>query len=283
MRVLGLVLAAAVFAGAAGAQQRKGRFDPAQFLERQVEEATKVYKLDDSQKEKLKTLLEARGKASREKMEPIRKAFEDAKKEGKRLNREEFQEKFGDIFANMRKDREETATMVRDQILNDEQKKTFDERKTKGESLLGGQGFGRGGAGQPGQGGFGRGGTTQQETVWDRWLGQVVEKGKLTDEQKSKATVMLGQAKEAAAAYRKDKDADFKKAADELSKAREAGREAIAAALKTTEELNKPIVEIGNKWKADILGLLNEDQKKLVESIPFGGTGGRTRRPQNNN
>lgn len=280
-----------------------GRFDPAQMREFLVRQASEYYGLDDKQKESFKALLEERSEGARAKWEAVGKLFNEAReaaRNGERVDWDAVREKSRPAMEEARKFTEETTGLFRDKVLTDEQKKKFDEAKTKGLDPISGREQG----GRFGQGG--PGGQTDrvsrrftgmgfEEQAWAAWLERLNTAAKLSEEQLGKAKDMLALAKEAAADYRKSKEAEYKRLAEafgEIAKDRNFPREKRDAIVKEGTELTAPIDGIEKKWKDDVKTLLNDEQKKAAETLDRqrGGRGqggqpgqpGAARRPGNN-
>jgi hypothetical protein len=175
----------------------------------------------------------------------------------------------------------ETADHFRG-ILNDDQRKTFDEDRARlemvadqaleslknGQLPLGALGGGLGGFGGGGDPAAARTrmvftGAGFLEREWDLWLERSAKAAKMTDEQFSKSREILKLAKEAAAEYRRAKEEDIKRVGQLLRDARR-DAEKRKEADKAAEELAKPLEEIGKKWQSDVLALLSEEQRKAA-------------------
>ena len=127
-----------------------------------------------------------------------------------------------------------------------------------------GAGFG-GGAADPRLRFTGRG---FLEREWGQWLDRTVRQAGMTDEQKARAAGMLKLATDAAADYRKAREADIKRLAGELAelgKAAQPDAARRAAVEKAAAELEAPLLEIGRRWRADVLNLLDDAQRRRLE------------------
>lgn len=284
MRWTMIVLGVALAAGSAWAQEEKKADRFRQFAEKAREQmitkATERYKLSESQVTQLKTLLEERSKITDAKREEIGKAFREAGAGGGRPDFKAVREKLQPLFEEMRKFAMETADKVKSDILNDEQKKLFDEDVAAGRQIIGGGFGGQGGFGQGGPGGRGFTGRGFQEQQWDGYAQGVIRLAKTSEEQTGKINEMLKLAKEAAAEYRKAKEKELAEVAKELAdlrQNRDTTREQRAAVEKKATDLNAPIGEIFSKFQKDVQALLTEEQRKLIE--PLNRTGGRRPAP----
>jgi hypothetical protein len=282
-----------LLASAAWAQDEKKRFNPAdrirEFLdparmkenieratERIAQAAGERYKLDDGQKEQLKTLMADKMKDFAEKnADTFKQLADDAaalQEKGQDINLGDIAkmfEKVRPLMENARKSMNEAGDAFRDKILDETQKKQFEEDRARGNDAF--DRFSRGIAG--GGGGFGPGGNTRsftgrgfEEQSWESYLTRTIRTAKMTDEQQAKAKDMLEQAKKAAADYRKAKETEYKKVAAELAELRKTpDAEKRKAVEKEGEELSAPIDAIGKKFRDDIVALLTDEQKAAVE------------------
>lgn len=106
-----------------------------------------------------------------------------------------------------------------------------------------------------------------EEKSWEAWLSLVDKTVKMTDDQRTKATALLGEAKDAAVGYRKAKEEDYKRIAAELAALRAEAKPDPAkkkSVEKAAADLSAPVDEITKKWKADVLALLTDEQRKVA-------------------
>jgi hypothetical protein len=267
--------------GGPGGPGGAGRGGPrGDFLERFVNGAGEFYKLSDEQKAAMRTLLEERAPGTQERWSALGKYWQEARRKaesGEEVDWAALREK---VMATpegqeAQKYMEETRTLFRDKVLNDAQKKIYDDAKGQGlDPMTGREQFGGGfsSAERAARRFTGKG---FEEAAWQRWLDRVASAAKLTPDQISQAKEMLELAKEAAAQYRKDKESQYKEMAAALAKLKdEKDADKKKSVEKAAEELAAPIDGIGKKWKDDVLAMLDETQKKAVEGIDRAGRGG---------
>lgn len=282
------VAAAAVWASVGEAQERRPfrPRDPAEFLDQLVRTAAEMYKLDDGQKDALRVLLDERSKVTQEKWEAVGRhfrAYREKQENGEEVDWDAARAEAAPLFEAARKVMEETRGLIREQILDDEQRRIYDKAKADGrDPLTGREDFMVSPAERLARRFTGKG---FEEQSWEQWLEAVDRAAKLTGEQSAKAKEMLAMAKEAAARYRRDKEDDYRKmAADlaELAKDAKAPADKRRAVEKAAAELAAPIDGIGKKWREDVTALLDEKQKQAIEGLDrrFGGGRGRGGQPR---
>lgn len=249
-----------------------------QGVDRLVQGAGERYKLDDGQKEQLRSLLGEKTKefldghadelkSLSEKVQALREKGAEAKL----TEWAEVLESARPLMESARKNVEKTGDIFRDKVLDDEQKKLFEQDREAGRNMF--ERMQRGGFGGGGAGGFGNNpalrfsGRGFEEQSWEQWLRTTARRVEMNEEQQSKAKEFLELAKKAAADYRKAKEEDYKRMAAAFAELRRTpDAEKRKALEKEGGELTKPIDEIGTKWKADVTNLLTPEQKKKLEA-----------------
>jgi len=256
----------------------------------QADEAAKYFKLSEDQTAKLRKHLDERSnetwklQGAAQKLTSAGKAMEEA---GVPFDAELFKRKEADLKADLIRYRMETRTMVRENILTDDQRRLFDAALADNNDPLTGQPADENlpnhhpakyKAYTEAQAKLHReqwaamseanraervfNGKGFVETEWTQWLQRTAAATDMTDEQRVRAAEMLDLAKAAAAEYRKRKEADYRKIAAELAKA---GDSPAAAGLrKAATELSAPVDSIGRKFREDVMELLSAEQMKKV-------------------
>lgn len=291
--VLGLMLwcvagtAAQEAPAPAGADAKTGPLERATHLG--IRRLAKRYKLDDPQKELVRALLKEHFADFVEKYGDEMKAItvEAAAFHGKLDDPEaipagfvKIQERAAKVSAEQRRRVAKAVEEFRDGILSPEQRAAFDGDRGPALKEFGvlmgaahtdyllGQGLLRGdrwAAGDPAVRArriFTGVGFLDRE--WEQWLAAASKSARMTDEQNGKARLMLESAILDAAAYRRAKEDDIRRVAAELaelftSRPTPAKR---AAVERGAVELTAPLEAIGAKWKADVLKLLTQEQRK---------------------
>lgn len=270
--VLAVSLSSSALFGAPPPAAKPGRFEQ-RSVDKTAETAAAKYGLDERQKEELSLLLDERGKEFRRKADELAalwKDFEVRRGKGEKVDLTEFFERVHPLSNEVSKFEHRTAEMVRARFVDPARREAFDADIAKGENPLI---VPRPPAPPPGSVTWtdaeGRtvvsGGREEQE--WRQWLAKAARAAKMTDEQKEKALGLLELAEKAAAEYRKAKAADFKKTGADLAAAssdKDADPAKRRALRQAAIELRLPILEIGRRWRADVIELLTPEQRKLV-------------------
>jgi hypothetical protein len=106
-----------------------------------------------------------------------------------------------------------------------------------------------------------------EEKNWETWLASAITSAKFSEEQQSKAKALLAEAKSAVADYRRTREAEYKRIAADLAEVRTnpaAAKDRKAGVEKAATALAAPVEEVGRKWRADVIALLSDEQRKLV-------------------
>lgn len=174
---------------------------------------------------------------------------------------------------------ERMRAAFRETMLDDAQRRRFDETELLGRDPLTGDksvlGRSSGSAeGDPLQRSVKRfTGQGFLEAGWAAWLDKVEVEARLTEAQRTKGRGMLALAKSAAADHRKAKESAYRRLAAEwaaIDKARQEGRAEVdrwQAFRKEGTELTAPLEDIGRRWRADVVALLDDNQKRIVARL----------------
>jgi len=246
-----------------------------EFIDETAAALRERYNLDGGQFEMTRAILGERTKGFRDRQTLIDKAWTEVIKPRPIGNPGDIKEELTQVqraVDDMRRYAAATGDLFRERVLDARQRETFDADRMGGLKLpapLGGRGpphFARSSvlaASPPDHAVLGT-----EELEWELWLRGAAVRAGMSTEQVAKARKMLVLAKRAAADYRKSKEADFKQVAADLTvlkKFRDADSNLKDSVEKAAVELRTPLLEIGKRWRTDVLNLLNPIQRKAVE------------------
>lgn len=281
-----MLLLTPVFAPAADPLEERGRdkpIYPPETVRRVAEEhaahAAKYYGLDDDQREAVRALMQDGFREYLDWWETIdRQSIKNAKLIARgELTHNELCKQNEPLIQRSAQVLDRIRAELREHILDGVQRARFEEAELAGRDPLTGR-----------QASFGSDARREdsvenaskrftgkgfEEEAWAAWLKRVDTAARLNADQSARAADLLAQAKEAAADYRRAREADYKRLAGEwaeIDRTRAGGNADVSrwtAFRKAGAELTAPVGEIGRRWRADVMNLLDETQRRTVSRL----------------
>jgi len=239
------------------------------FVTRTVKASTTRFKLSETQAKTLADLLDERTRGAQAKADIINGKFEeviDLASKGFEYDPQIFKKSLDPFYEDLYAYQAQTGDMIREKILDDNQRRLFDIDRAGGGGPL--RGFNERPKVDPAAGKTVRrfSGKGLQEEYWAAWVDALLLRVKATDPQKLESVRHLDQAVAAAVEYRKSKTKEYTAAARATAAARKKGADAKdrAEAEKLGLDLNKPLQQMFIKLQRDLYDLLTEEQRKLA-------------------